>query len=119
MSIEEAVEIARTLLLLMYGKKGRGCKTLDELRYKLSSQTDLSANMLPPTEDSFHHHVLHCLYQTKHSLIQMAMVGTSYQMELLILNFLKKKQLQRHFEMLPTCTVLMTSVPMPSIVNVC
>ena len=65
MSIEEAVEIARTLLLLMYGKKGRGCKTLDELRYKLSSQTDLSANMLPPTEDSFHHHVLHCLYQTK------------------------------------------------------
>ena len=65
MSIEEAVEIARTLLLLMYGKKGRGCKTLDELRYKLSSQTDLLANMLPPTEDSFHHHVLCCLYQTK------------------------------------------------------
>ena len=65
MSVKEAVEISRTLLLLMYGKKGKGCKTLDELRYKLSSQTDLAANMLPPTEDSFYHHVMRCLYQTK------------------------------------------------------
>ena len=47
------------------GKKDRGCKTLDEVRYKLSSQTDLTANMLPPTKDSFYHHVMHCLYQTK------------------------------------------------------
>ena len=38
---------------------------MDELRYKLSSQTDLAANMLPPTEDSFYHHVMRCLYQTK------------------------------------------------------
>ena len=49
----------------MYGKKGKGCKTLDDLRYKLSAQTDISANLLPPTEDSFHQHVLHCVYQTK------------------------------------------------------
>ena len=41
MSIKEAVEISRTLLLSMYRKKDRGCKTLDELRYKLFSQTDL------------------------------------------------------------------------------
>ena len=63
MSIREAVEISRTLLLLMYRKKDRGCKTLDELRYKLFS--DLAANMLPRTEDSFCYHVMHCLYQTK------------------------------------------------------
>lgn len=66
MSAADATEIARTFLLLMYGKKkAKGCKTLDELRYKLSAQTDISANLLPPTEDSFHQHVLRCVYQAK------------------------------------------------------
>ena len=120
MSVKEAVEISRTLLLLMHGKKGRGCKTLDELRYKLSSQTDLAANMLPPTKDSFYHHVMCCLYQTKlwcNSHIAMPTLpdpdGT------LDLKCFKKKQHQRHFEMSPTCIVLMISALMPLIVNVC
>ena len=47
----------------MYGKKRKGCKTLDDLRYKLSAQTDVSANLLPPTKDSFHQHVLRFVYQ--------------------------------------------------------
>ena len=117
-------------------EKCKGCKTLDELKYKHSSQTDMAANMLPPTEDSFYHHVMRCLYQTKlwcnsHiakptvillsqlSLIQMVMVGICYRMEPLISNFSRKKQHQRHFEMSPTCIVLMTSALMPLIVNVC
>ena len=61
MPADDATEIAQRFILLMFGKKGKGCKTLDDLRYKLSAQTDVSANLLPPTKDSFHQHALCCL----------------------------------------------------------
>ena len=52
------LENARRYALLLYGKKGQSCSTLDELRYILASTTDMSACALPPTEDAFRQHVL-------------------------------------------------------------
>ena len=57
MPAADTTEIAKRFIPLMYGKKGKGCKTLDDLKYKLSAQTDVSANLLPP--------VLRCDCQTK------------------------------------------------------
>ncbi len=62
--LESALCAARTFVLLLYGKPGKRCNTLDELRHLLASTTDKDAAMLPPTEDAFRQHVLRARLQT-------------------------------------------------------
>ena len=110
-------------------EKCKGCKTLDELKYKLSSQTDLAAKMLPPTEDSFYHHVMRCLYQTKlwcNSHIAKPTLpdpdGHGWHMlpdGTLDLKFFEKEAAPATLRDVTTCIVLVTSALMPLIVNVC
>ena len=50
------IAAVRSLVLAMYGNKGRKCKTLDEVRYALTTTTDKSATQLPPTEDASKEH---------------------------------------------------------------
>jgi len=63
--LDGSVAVARKFVLLLYaGKKGKDINTLDE-RYVLSTTTDKTTGMLPPTEDSFKQHVLRAKCQTR------------------------------------------------------
>ena len=47
----------------LYGKAE--CQSLNALRCEKASNKSLPAKKLPPTEDSFELHLLHCVYQLK------------------------------------------------------
>ena len=51
--LEGWIEAARELVLAMYGRKSKTCKTLDELRFLRATTSDKPAAQLPPTEDAF------------------------------------------------------------------
>ena len=57
------IAAVRSLVLAMYGNKGRKCKTLDEVRYVLATTTDESATQLPPTENASKEHASRARYQ--------------------------------------------------------
>ena len=62
--LESWMEAAIELVLAMYGKKAKACKTLDELRYLLATTSNKLANQLPPTKDAFRQHALRTHLQT-------------------------------------------------------
>ena len=63
-ALESWMEAAKDLVLAMYGKRAKECKTLDELRYFLATTSDKPATQLPPTEDAFWQHALRAHLQT-------------------------------------------------------
>ena len=114
-------EIVRRFILSIYGKKGKGCKTLDDLRYNLSAQTDVSANILPPTEDSFHQHVLAlvsirqtfgaiAMLQSHNFPLRMATDGTKHKIIAWSSHWVWKKLHQLLWGTLHICTVLMKNI---------
>ena len=52
------LKLARKFTLLMYGKKGKGVDSLNDLRYMFDTTTYKPATMFPPTEHAFKKHVL-------------------------------------------------------------
>ena len=62
--LESWMEAAIELVLAMYRKRAKACKTLDELRYLLATTSDKPATQLPPTEDAFWQHALRAHLQT-------------------------------------------------------
>ena len=60
---DEDINAARAFVLKLYPKQKRLCKTLDELRFIVASNSDKPASQLPPTEDSFSQHVARARYQ--------------------------------------------------------
>lgn len=55
-SIDASLKAARKLILSLY--RNEKCKDLNEVRLKLTKETNKSAKEIPPTEDSFKLHVL-------------------------------------------------------------
>jgi len=62
--LESWMEAAIELVLAMYRKRAKACKTLDEIRYLLATTSDKPATQLPPTEDAFWQHALRAHLQT-------------------------------------------------------
>lgn len=53
---------ALEFVLQLYGHSNSKCTNLNELRFD-KANTKTTAKKLPPTEDSFHLHLLRCAYQ--------------------------------------------------------
>jgi hypothetical protein len=63
-SLVKWIEGARTLVLSMYGNKGKRSKTLDDVHYLFATTTDKPATQLPPADDAFKVHASRARYQS-------------------------------------------------------
>jgi hypothetical protein len=58
MTMTEAVKISTKFALVLFKNKTEAINTLNQLRYKLTTTSNKSAQELPPTDDAFGQHVL-------------------------------------------------------------
>jgi hypothetical protein len=58
MTMTEAVKILTKFALVLFKNKTEAINTLNQLRYKLITTSNKSAQELPPTDDAFGQHVL-------------------------------------------------------------